>query len=427
VRKKLVAGALAVVLVAAGLAGAYVLRKQEAAEDVRGSSTVEFVASQDAEPPTPVAPTTTAEQSEQQTPGVMWPTYGYDNARHGVSPWDHRPPFRRLWEFGARSLVEFPPAVGYGRLYFTNNDGVLFAVNAQSGKRAWRYRSGRCAAASPAVDDHTVYQAFLYRGKCTRRARQPDGEIVAFAAGFGKVRWKRRIGASETSPLVADGVVYVGDWNGKVWALDAKTGDTRWTFTTTGEVKAALTSSGDRIYAASYDHHLYALSARNGKLLWRAKVQPRLGSLGTFYSTPAAAYGRVYIGATDGKVYSYGATSGLLRWSHQTGDYVYASPTIWRQRVLIGSYDSRFYALDAATGDVIWRFKANGPISGSATVVGNRVYFSTLKKRTYALDARNGKLLWSFPDGQYSPVVTDAERLYLIGQGRIYGMESRRP
>ena len=43
------------------------------------------------------------------------------------------------------------------------------------------------------------------------------------------------------------------------------------------------------------------------------------------------------------------------------------------------------------------------------------VYFSTLKRRTYALDARTGKLVWTFPDGKYSPVVADAERLYLVG------------
>ena len=64
-------------------------------------------------------------------------------------------------------------------------------------------------------------------------------------------------------------------------------------------------------------HHVYCLDAQTGKLLWKAGVQPRLGSPGTFYSTPAVAYGRVYIGSTDGKVYSFGAASGRLRWCPQ--------------------------------------------------------------------------------------------------------------
>jgi outer membrane protein assembly factor BamB len=87
----------------------------------------------------------------------------------------------------------------------------------------------------------------------------------------------------------------------------------------------------------------------------------------------------VYIGSTDGKVYSFGATSGELRWSQSTGGYVYASPAVWKQRILVGSYSGTFYRLDAATGDIEWKFEAGGPISGSASVIGDVVYFSTLK------------------------------------------------
>src|SRR5439155_22916314 len=139
----------------------------------------------------------------------------------------------------------------------------------------------------------------------------------------------------------------------------------------------------------------------------------------------AVAYDRVYIGSTDDKVYSYGATSGELRWSHGTGSYVYASPAVWRERVLVGSYDGTFYAFDAATGDTRWSFSADGPISGSATVLAGVVYFSTLKQRTYSLDAATGKLLWSWPDGKYSSVVADSRRLYLVGYARVYGMVPR--
>ena len=71
---------------------------------------------------------------------------GYDAARHRVGPSALKPPFRRVWMFRARQLLEFPPAIGYGRLYFTNNSGVMFAVNAKTGKRAWK---GPSAAASP--------------------------------------------------------------------------------------------------------------------------------------------------------------------------------------------------------------------------------------------------------------------------------------
>jgi outer membrane protein assembly factor BamB len=64
------------------------------------------------------------------------------------------------------------------------------------------------------------------------------------------------------------------------------------------------------------------------------------------------------------------------------------------------------------------------PQLGVREVVGAvmRVYFSTFADRTYALDARTGKLLWTWPDGEYSPVVTDGRRLYLTGRGRLYAL-----
>ena len=320
-RKKLLAAALAVVLVAAGIVGAYVIRKREASEDVRGSSTVEFVVTDEPEEEPPPPTTTTTSPEEPALPGIVWPTYGYDNERQRVAPSELAPPFRRIWTFGARNLLEFPPAIAYGRLFFTNNSGVMFAVNAKTGKRAWRFESGRCVAASPAVSGHTVFQAFLNRPPCnsTRPPGRLEGEVIAFATGFGKIRWRTRIGPTESSPLVANGRVYVGDWRGRVYALDERNGRVRWTVQAEGRIKSALTLAGNRLYVGTYDGYLYALNATTGKQIWRARSQDRLGGRGQFYSTPAAAYGRVYVGSTDGKLYSFGATSGKLRWSQGTG------------------------------------------------------------------------------------------------------------
>jgi hypothetical protein len=54
------------------------------------------------------------------------------------------------------------------------------------------------------------------------------------------------------------------------------------------------------------------------------------------------------------------------------------------------------------------------------------VYFATLAGRTYALDARGGALLWTFPDGKYSPIVADAQRVYLVGYAKVYGLVEKR-
>ncbi len=425
------AAGAAIVVVAVGAAGlAYYLYVKDRSRDVRGSSTVEFVPTE--APPTVPAPTRPPRPGPHRSAAltrVDWPTFAYDPRRLHFLPSRLTPPYRIVWTFHGRHLLEFPPAVAYGRAYIASNPGVLYAVQAATGRVSWRYRSGRCAAASPAVANEVVYMTFLNasrrgRDACNASPSTPglDGEVVALDARSGKVRWRRLIGPSETSPLVANGKVYVGDWRGDVYALDAKTGRVRWRYRTGGQVKGAVALVGRRLYVGSYDHHLYALTAGTGRLIWRASSQDRLGGRGTFYSTPAAAYGRVYIGSTDGKVYSFGATSGELRWSQSTGGYVYGSPAIWNKLVLVGSYSKRFFALDAATGDVVWQFEANGPISGSATVLGDVVYFSTLAGRTYGLDARTGRRLWSFPDGKYSPIVAGPGRVYLVGYTRMYGL-----
>jgi outer membrane protein assembly factor BamB len=404
--------ALGVLLVVAAVVVALRLRQPS---DVRGSSTSEFVTTA-----TPVKPPPPPE------PGIAWPTYGYTAERERVGPGDHRPPYRREWLFHGRELLEFPPVIAYGKLYVANAHGTVFAIDAATGKTVWKRETGRCQAASPAVDEHRVYVTFLRT--CTRRRpAQKNGLLVAYDARTGKLVWQRRIGQSESSPLVLDGRVYVGDWNGFVYAFDARTGKLAWRFRSHGKVKSAVAISGNRLFFGSYDSHLYALRLRTGTLVWRASAQNRgfLGR-GNFYAGPAIAYGRVYIGATDGKVYSFGAASGHLQWATGTGGYVYSSPAVWEKRVYAGSYSKTLYCFDAATGAVKWRFKAAGKISGSPTIVDGIVYFATLNRRTYGLDARTGRQLWSFHDGEYTPVVSDADHLYVIGVARIYALTSIR-
>jgi len=403
-------------LLLGGAVAAFVIHRLQEGRNVRGSSTVEFVTTESSAP-----------SLSTRTP---WPQYGLTPERTRAVSLALRPPFRTLWRYQAGSLVEFPPSIGYDRLFFSTNVGNFTAISTRDGSRAWIYRSHRCVAASPAIGPHgggTVYEAFLNRPPCNAQGggHGVDGQVVAFAVGHGQIRWQRTIGPSETSPLLVRNRLYVGDWNGGVWALNASTGAVLWKYRTGGAVKGGLAFAGGRLYLGSYDGHVYCLSD-SGRLVWRASAQARLYGGSTFYATPAVAYGRVYLGSTDGRVYSFGAATGKLRWSYNTGSYVYASPAVWRRLVFAGSYDGTFYAFDAATGDVRWRFAVGEKISGSATVIGGVVYFATLQKRTYALDATTGKLLWTFPDGKYTPVVAAHGRLYLIGYQIVYGMVPRR-
>jgi outer membrane protein assembly factor BamB len=393
-----------VFVVACALVLAYA-RVRHRAPTVLGSTATEY------------APTLPAPRPPPE-PGVAWATYGYDQGRSRFAAAVRlRPPFQRVWTFHGRALLEFPPAVAYGRIYLPTFDGRLYALDAATGKVLWRHRAGRCGWSSPAVDRHVLYITFIGARDC--RSRKPGGEVDAFDARTGKLRWRRLIGPTESSPLVARNRVYVGDWNGDVWALDARTGRTRWKTHSRGAIKGSLALTGPRLYIGTYGGDVLALSAATGRVLWHSTGH------GSFYSSPSVAYGRVYIGSLDGGVYAFGAATGDLLWARPTGGYVYASPAVWRHLVLVGSYDHRFYALDAGTGAVRWRFEANGPISGAATVLDGLVYFSTFGERTYALRAADGREVARWPDGKYSPVVADDARLYLVGLGRLYALAPR--
>lgn len=403
---------VAVVVVAA----VYVLHARSERRDVVGSSTVEFT------PFDPHVARPSAPSGVTSRRRLAWETYGYGPARlRSVGDVTLRPPFHSVWTWHGGSLLEFPPVVSDGRLFLSTFDGRFYALDARTGKAIWRYGSGRCGWSSPALTETLVIATFIGRA-CNEDVPGEQGEVVAFDRVRGAVRWSRTVGPTESSPLVVDGITYIGDWNGVVWALDATTGATRWTFRTDGPVKSSAALADGTVYIGSYDGHVYALKARSGRLVWRSAAQPRLGGLGHFYATPSVAYDRVYIGATDGKVYSFGAQTGRLRWSHHTGGFVYAASAVWNGLVLVGSYDGVFYALAAASGRVRWTFRAGAVISGAASVVDGFVYFSTFAHRTYALDARTGHPVWTWPDGEYSPVVTDGVRLYLTGRGRLYAL-----
>jgi outer membrane protein assembly factor BamB len=410
---RLLVVAVVLILLGGGIGAAYYESTHRFGGSVRGT-TAEFDPTQTVAPPQP------------STTSLVSPMFAGVTQHLHVGVGKLRPPFRLDWITGGTSLVEFPPAIGFNYLYYASLNGNLIAVSARNGRRLWTLPVGRCEAASPAVNRlgrGSVFETFLNREPCGRGSAQAgDGVVLAVAAGPSHaVRWRKNLGATETSPLIVGNRIYVGDYAGRVYALRGVDGKTIWTFQAGGAVKGAVAYDRGRLYFGAYDGRLYSLRASDGKLIWRAQSnRDWLGGHGQFYSTPSVAYSRVYLGSTDGHVYSFGEQSGKLRWSYKTGGFVYGSPAIWRRRIFVGSYDHNFYALDAATGAMLWKFHANGPISGSATVVDGIVYFATLKRRTYGLDALTGKQVWTYPDGAFTPVVTDGKRLYVVGWAKLY-------
>jgi len=356
---------------------------------------------------------------------VNWPLFGLNPARtrylpaRGVAP-----PFRKLWRYTDRPLLEFPPIFVGGTLYAVNNNGYAFALDAKNGRVLWERRIGTLNASSPAYAKHRLYVVNLV-----------PGHIVKLDAKTGRTIWKRDLpDRAESSPVVIDRTVYFGAENGRLYALSTVNGNERWSTELAGAVKAAPAYYGGRLYVGDYGGHMNAVDAKTGKLLWQSgSLGPGFGGSGAFYSTPAVAFGRVYAGNNDGRVYSYGLKDGTLAWTHSTGGYVYSGPTVASTRhsppsVYIGSFDGNVYSLNAKNGNVRWSRSAGGQVIGSLSAVGDIVYVAEFtNKTTTGFMMRSGRRVFQYPKGTYTPVISDGRRIYLTGYSSITALQPYNP
>jgi outer membrane protein assembly factor BamB len=224
--------------------------------------------------------------------------------------------------------------------------------------------------------------------------------------------------------------VFFGDEAGTMYAVDRRNGHTIWTAQLCGAIKAAPAYQHGILYAGDYGGCMNAVNAQSGKIKWQSSSQGlSLGRTGEFYSTPALAFGRVYTGNNDGRVYSFDEKDGVLAWSHSTGSYVYSGPTVadtpnTPPTVYIGSIDGNIYALDAKTGETRWSHSAGGPVIGSLSAVGDTVYVATFSpKQTTGFSMKDGHKVFHYETGAYTPVISDGHRIYLTGYSSITALQ----
>ena len=236
-------------------------------------------------------------------------------------------------------------------------------------------------------------------------------------------------------------LLYFGSWDGKVYALDLRHAEAP-----AGRRRPTTRSTArPRTRRDGLHRHNGGTSTRStprtGRIRWKARSFSHFRTARVLLRHAGRRLRPGLRGNTDGTVYAFGAHTGHLLWARHVGTYVYTAPAVWQKTVYVGTYDGNFYALDAATGDTGWMREVPRPIHGAPTVMDGLVYFSTcgfcgharLALREAAARAApsrstraTGKLVWTFPDGQYSPLVADEQRVYLAGDTRVYGLRAQR-
>jgi outer membrane protein assembly factor BamB len=182
--------------------------------------------------------------------------------------------------------------------------------------------------------------------------------------------------------------------------VDAQSGALQWKFPTKDVVHASPAVVNNIVYIGSWDSYLYAIDADTGQEKWSFKsgedntIHNQVG----FQSSPAVVDGTVYVGCRDAHVYALDAVTGRKKWDYPTSkSWVIGTPAVRDGMVYVGTSDSsRFMALDAKTGRLRFNFKAGAFIFSSAALSGDLAYFGSHNGWLYAVDAKTGKLAWNF-------------------------------
>jgi outer membrane protein assembly factor BamB/HEAT repeat protein len=253
--------------------------------------------------PSPRAPSVIA--VDKHSGDVVWRAVGPGaNVLHGQ------------WSSPAIADVNGRPQVLFG-----GGDGWLRAYDASSGRELWRFdgnppeakwlpRPGVFSRSSiVATPVHGDGRVFIAMGQDPSHGNGPSVLHAVSPNGQGDVTNTRRlwsyrgIGRVVGTPVLKDGLLYVGDLGGVVHCLDAATGAVVWTHQTEAPVWGCLLATHDRLYVGNTDGVLHVL--RTGR---RKKALARIEMDAPLYSRPALAGDALYL-ATAGRLYVIKARS----------------------------------------------------------------------------------------------------------------------
>jgi outer membrane protein assembly factor BamB len=264
-----------------------------------------------------------------------------------------------IWKFQTTGAIWGSPAVYQDTVFVGSDDGALYAVAATTGEQRWAFKTGGIVRSHPAIDAAAGALYFT----------SDDGYAYALQLQDGKPLWRADIGNStersvraiigsspspigydylQSSPVVADGSIFIGSADSKVYALQADTGTLIWSFRTGAKVRATPTVVDGVLYVGSWDTSMYALDAHSGALRWQTPIGGQI-------QTTALVHGNlVYAASRKASVVALEAATGELVWEFSYGQnmWVESSPVLLGDTLFIGSSGTRkIFGLDPQTGD----------------------------------------------------------------------------
>ena len=230
-----------------------------------------------------------------------------------------------------------------------------------------------------------------------------SGRVRAIDAATGRTRWQTDTKLElSAGPGAGEGLVVVGTNGGQLVALDAATGQQRWTVQMSGEVLAAPLVAGDRVVVRTVDGRLRALAVSDGTEAWMVEDQvPRLSLRGT--SPPVRAGDSVIGGFDSGRVFAVSLANGETLWQAQVSTPrgrselerladVDAAVRVSGGDVYAVGYQGRIAMMALDSGQIWWARDVSS--YRGLDLDGDQLYVSTSDGDVVAMRRRDGSVVW---------------------------------
>jgi outer membrane protein assembly factor BamB len=278
--------------------------------------------------------------------------------------------------------------------------------------------------------------AFIALAGCADKEIDPPAELVdivakrtvhrSWSAGLGGDSERMRLALR---PMVVDGKVYAASHDGEVVALSADNGKRLWVAKTKLALSAGPEVEGGLVGLGSSDGDIVALDASNGAERWRKSIGSEV------LSRPLIANDVVVIRTVDGHVEGMAVTDGSQRWAvdEQVPRLTLrgtAPPVLAGDRIICGFDNGKVLAIDPRNGDVLWDAVVNAPhgrtelerladIDSPARVAGDDIFVVGFQGRVAMLALDSGQIWWARDASSYRGFTMDDENIYLTNADSV--------
>lgn len=206
-----------------------------------------------------------------------------------------------LWTYDTKMLRVGSPAIGYDGLLYFPAAPILFVLNTK-GELVWKKGPDITANAATAQGGNQTAPCAPPPAPCSNAINAPDNDS---ATG------REDIAGIITPAFTPDGMIYIGTAQGKIFAIDSKTQETKWTYQTGknpeqkgvdyGLPSFVMADKAGTSYFGSVDYKFYAID-KDGKVKWTYETGGKI----TEASPAIGADGTIYFTSEDGYIYAIG-------------------------------------------------------------------------------------------------------------------------